>query len=51
MVLRARFGNADQAQSVFMSNEIAPLQTLFETFNEWAGDELVRFQPIVSSPS
>lgn len=39
------FGNADQALSVFMLNEIAPLQSLFETFNDWAGDELVRFAP------
>lgn len=39
------FGNADQALDVFMRNEIAPLQSLFETFNEWAGDEVVRFAP------
>lgn len=38
------FGNAGEALSVFMRNEILPLQAMFETFNEWAGDEIVRFQ-------
>ncbi|QKV52657.1 phage portal protein [Comamonas antarctica] len=39
------FGNAKEALGVFMENEIAPLQTLFETLNDWAGDEVVRFEP------
>lgn len=39
------FGNSKEALDVFKENEIAPLQTLFETFNDWAGDELVRFDP------
>lgn len=39
------FGNANQALDVFMQNEIEPLQTLFQTFNYWVGDELVRFKP------
>jgi PBSX family phage portal protein len=38
------FGNASEALDVFIENEIEPLQTLFETFNEWVGDELVRFE-------
>ena len=37
------FGNADKAQVVFIENEIEPLQTKFMTINEWAGEELVRF--------
>jgi hypothetical protein len=28
---------------VFYENEIVPLQGLFETFNEWAGMDIVRF--------
>ncbi|MDR3003446.1 MAG: phage portal protein [Acidovorax sp.] len=39
------FGNANQALDVFMQNEIEPLQTLFQTFNDWVGDELVSFKP------
>ena len=39
------FGNASQSLDVFISNEIEPLQGLFETFNEWAGMEVVRFAP------
>ena len=43
------FGNASQSLDVFYKNEIAPLQGLFETFNEWAGMDIVRFQPPESS--
>lgn len=45
------FGNAQQALQVFVENEIVPLQGLFESFNEWAGDEVVRFQPLDASSS
>lgn len=38
------FGNASQSLQVFYENEIVPLQGLFETFNEWAGLDVVRFQ-------
>lgn len=37
------FGNAQQALDVFVQNEIEPLQGLFESVNEWAGEEIVRF--------
>ncbi|WP_322029087.1 phage portal protein [Paraburkholderia sp. J76] len=39
------FGAADTAAKVFGRNEIAPLQTQFLAFNEWAGDDIVRFAP------
>lgn len=39
------FGNASQSLQVFYENEIVPLQGLFETFNEWAGMDIVRFAP------
>ncbi|SFU24694.1 phage portal protein [Paraburkholderia aspalathi] len=39
------FGAADTAAKVFGRNEIQPLQAQFLEFNEWAGDEMVRFVP------
>lgn len=42
------FGAADTAARVFGRKEIEPLQAQFLAFNEWAGDEIVRF-PISSS--
>lgn len=36
-------GAADTAAAVFATNEIEPLQRRFQTLNEWAGDEVVRF--------
>lgn len=39
------FGAADTATRVFARNEIEPLQTQFLAFNEWAGDEIIRFDP------
>ena len=39
------FGNASQSLDVFINNEIVPLQGLFESFNEWAGLDVVRFAP------
>ncbi|WP_321919790.1 phage portal protein [Paraburkholderia tropica] len=44
------FGAADTAAKVFGRNEIAPLQTQFQAFNEWAGDEIVRFVPYSIDP-
>jgi len=46
------FGAADTAARVFGRNEIEPLQAQFQSFNEWAGDEIVRFNPyIVDAPT
>ncbi|WP_321815674.1 MULTISPECIES: phage portal protein [unclassified Paraburkholderia] len=44
------FGAADTAAKVFGRNEITPLQTQFLAFNEWAGDEIVRFAPYSIDP-
>ena len=44
------FGAADTAARVFGRNEIEPLQAQFLAFNEWAGDEIVRFTPYVVDP-
>ncbi|KWE44607.1 capsid portal protein [Burkholderia ubonensis] len=41
------FGAADTAARVFARNEIDPLQAQFLAFNEWAGDEIIRFDPYV----
>ncbi|RAS16062.1 phage portal protein [Paraburkholderia bryophila] len=41
------FGAADTAAKVFGRNEIEPLQAQFMGFNEWAGDEIVRFKPYI----
>ncbi|CAN0621069.1 Capsid portal protein [Burkholderia multivorans] len=41
------FGAADTAARVFARNEIQPLQAQFQAFNEWAGDEIIRFDPYV----
>ncbi|MEC5408888.1 phage portal protein [Paraburkholderia sp. MPAMCS5] len=41
------FGAADTAARVFGRNEIEPLQAQFMSFNEWAGEEVVRFNPYV----
>jgi PBSX family phage portal protein len=41
----AGFGAADTAAKVFGRNEIVPLQAQFLAFNEWAGEEIVRFVP------
>jgi PBSX family phage portal protein len=39
------FGAADTAARVFARNEIQPLQVQFRAFNDWAGEEIVRFNP------
>lgn len=39
------FGSAQDATAVFGRNEILPLMTDFEMFNEQAGDEIIRFDP------
>jgi len=41
------FGKAGETLDVFIENEIVPLQALFESLNEWAGLEIVKFQPHV----
>ncbi|MEM5403911.1 phage portal protein [Paraburkholderia unamae] len=44
------FGAADTAAKVFGRNEVAPLQAQFLAFNEWAGDEIVKFAPYSIDP-
>jgi PBSX family phage portal protein len=39
------FGAADTAAEVFGHNEVDPLQRRFAQFNDWIGDEVVRFNP------
>ena len=39
------FGAADTVAKVFGRHEIEPLQAQFLAFNEWAGEEIVRFVP------
>lgn len=39
------FGDVIKAAQVFATNELAPLQARFEEINEWAGEDIVRFEP------
>lgn len=39
------FGAADEAAEAYELNEIAPPQRRFEQFNEWIGEDVVRFAP------
>lgn len=41
------FGSPEQATSVFARNEILPLMSDFEMFNEIAGDKIIEFDPYV----
>lgn len=41
----AGFGSIEQAAAMFGRNEILPLMTDFEVFNEQAGEEIIRFDP------
>ncbi|WP_175784528.1 phage portal protein [Burkholderia ambifaria] len=44
------FGAADTAARVFGYNEIRPLQQKFLSINEWAGEEIVRFEDYAVPP-
>ncbi len=39
------FGSIDQAAAAFARNEITPLMSDFESFNDAAGDEIIAFDP------
>ena len=39
------FGSIQDAATVFVANEIVPLQRRFLELNEWVGEEVVRFEP------
>jgi len=39
------FGAIEPAAKVFARNEISPLQTQFESINEWAGEPVISFYP------
>lgn len=41
----AGFGDATKAAEIFYENEITPLIQRFNTFNEWAGAEIITFGP------
>lgn len=38
------FGSAKDAQIIFEKNEIRPIQNSAKQFNEWAGEEIIRFR-------
>ena len=38
------FGDIKSATEVFYHNEIVPLQSRLLQFNEWAGDEVIKFK-------
>lgn len=39
------FGSIKDATEMFWFNEIHPIQTRMTAFNEWAGEEIIRFKP------
>lgn len=39
------FGDVEKAARVFVANELEPLQATMREINEWAGEEIVRFDP------
>lgn len=41
------FGSIRDAASVWAAMELEPLQSRFDTINEWAGDQVIRFDPFV----
>lgn len=46
----ASFGDVEKAAKVFAANEIEPLQAALRGLNDWAGDEIIRFQPYTIGP-
>lgn len=41
------FGDVEKAATVFVANELEPLQARFEEINERLGEEVVRFRPYI----
>ena len=39
------FGDAEKAAQVFDCNEMESLRATFKTINDWAGEEIIRFNP------
>ncbi|MEV3806107.1 capsid portal protein, partial [Aeromonas veronii] len=39
------FGDVTKAAQVFDVNEIDSMKANFAQFNEWAGEEIIRFKP------
>lgn len=39
------FGDVEKAASVFVRNELTPLQERMKEFNDWCGKEVIRFKP------
>lgn len=39
------FGDVEKAASVFVRNELTPLQERMKEFNDWCGQEVIRFKP------
>ena len=37
-------GDVEKVAKVFVRNELTPLQARFMEFNEWAGEEIIRFE-------
>ena len=37
-------GDVEKVAKVFVRNELIPLQSRFLELNEWAGEEIIRFQ-------
>lgn len=43
-------GDVEKVAKVFVRNELTPLQTRFMELNEWAGDEIIRFEKYSLDP-
>jgi len=44
-------GDVEKVAKVFVRNELTPLQTRFMELNEWAGDEIIRFEKYSLDPA
>jgi len=45
------FGSIREAATVWTAMELSPLQTRLTAFNEWLGDEVIRFNPFELGPT
>ncbi|TDX26981.1 hypothetical protein DFO67_11465 [Modicisalibacter xianhensis] len=45
------FGDVEKAAKVFVTNELEPLQAVFEEINDMVGQEVFRFRPYSLDPS
>jgi len=45
------FGSIGEAARVWTANELLPMQVRLQRVNEWAGEEVIRFEPATPAPT